>query len=87
MKFTVYSTASADTAHTFELSAERLAELLDGEEFDPDNEGHRDIIADEFYESGQDMPTICAQCSGWNREHELSIGDDWEVTDITVKED
>lgn len=24
------------------------------------------------------MPGICAQCSGWGRDHSLEIGDEWE---------
>jgi hypothetical protein len=24
------------------------------------------------------VPSICAQCSGWGRDHSLEIGDEWE---------
>lgn len=30
------------------------------------------------YEQAE-FPTICAQCSGWGRDTELEIGDDWET--------
>lgn len=29
-----------------------------------------------------DLPTICAQCSGWGRDVNLELGDDWEVTEV-----
>lgn len=34
----------------------------------------------------QDMPYICAQCSGWGQKRWLSIGDVWDVAD-TIQED
>lgn len=84
--FVICSTSGADTAHEFEISAERLAELLGDEELDLDNPDHRTLIENEFWESGPDMPSICAQCSGWGSDHELSIGDEWEVTDILERD-
>jgi hypothetical protein len=29
----------------------------------------------------QDMPTICAQCSGWGKSWNLELGDVWEGDD------
>ena len=26
-----------------------------------------------------DMPTICAQCSGWGRDTNLELGDQWDL--------
>jgi hypothetical protein len=28
-----------------------------------------------------ELPTICAQCSGWGRDWNLELGDDWETSD------
>lgn len=83
MKFVIVLTTSADTSETFEVSAERLAELLGGVKFDPTSEDHRDAIAHEFWrQDGEVSASICAQCSGWGHDWELSIGDDWEVSDV-----
>ncbi|AZM51791.1 hypothetical protein DMA15_03665 [Streptomyces sp. WAC 01529] len=41
-------------------------------------------ILDLAYEEG--VPGICAQCSGWGRDHSLGLGDEWEpVTDPKTK--
>ena len=34
-------------------------------------------IVEEAYAEG--IPGICAQCSGWGRDHELEVGDEWDV--------
>lgn len=45
----------------------------------------RDEIIDAFYDSNPDFPTICAQCSGWNKwDQSLEIGDEWDVTDLEL---
>lgn len=46
-------------------------------EVEADNE---DDAMEKAYDSG--MPTICAQCSGWNQPHNLDLGDEWEATDV-----
>ena len=28
----------------------------------------------------QDMPTICAQCSGWGSDQSLELGDVWDIS-------
>jgi hypothetical protein len=28
------------------------------------------------------MPTICAQCSGWGREYSLEIADNWDFSEV-----
>lgn len=33
----------------------------------------------------QDMPTICAQCSGWGGRQNLELGDVWEGDDDIEK--
>jgi hypothetical protein len=33
------------------------------------------------------VPGLCAQCSGWGRDHSLDVGDEWEPeTDRETKE-
>lgn len=27
-------------------------------------------------------PTLCAHCSGWDKEHSLELGDEWEIDTI-----
>ena len=43
---------------------------------------------EEAYEkSGEmDMPTICAQCSGWGQKYSLDLGDAWEVPEGDVEQ-
>lgn len=48
---------------------------------------------DAAYEAAlsEDMPRICAQCSGWGGRQNLEIGDDWDIpqdqsTDEAVEE-
>lgn len=31
-----------------------------------------------------EFPSICAQCSGWGRDHSLEIGDDWEIEEAVL---
>ena len=34
-----------------------------------------------------DLPTICAQCSGWGNSQNLDLGDVWEIPqDATIEE-
>jgi hypothetical protein len=36
---------------------------------------------------GEGVPGICAQCSGWGRNHSLEVGDEWEpVQDVETGE-
>ena len=86
MKFVICITTSADASADFEISDERLAEILNGEEFDPENEAHRNAVDDEFWATNPDTPSICASCSGWGQSHSLSIGEgEWSVTDVFKK--
>lgn len=44
------------------------------EETDPEK------IAEAFYESGPDTPTLCHQCSGGEKySQNLELGDEWEI--------
>ena len=88
MKFVICITTGADSSADFEIADDRLAEILNGEEFDPGTEMHRAAIEDEYWESNPDTPSICAQCSGWGASHSLSIGEgEWSATDVFKKED
>jgi len=42
--------------------------------------GSPDEAIDKAY--GADMPTICAQCSGWGRDTSLELSDVWEVSEV-----
>lgn len=37
-----------------------------------------DTAVEEGY---QEIPEICAQCSGWGRSYSLELGDEWESID------
>lgn len=83
MKLVICITTSADASVDFEIADERLAEILNGEEFDPENEDHRLAIENEWWDSNPDTPSICAHCSGWGAGHSLSVGDgEWEVREV-----
>lgn len=43
-----------------------------------------DAAIDKAYAS--DMPTICAQCSGWGRDTSLEVSDNWDVSEVTDAE-
>jgi hypothetical protein len=30
-----------------------------------------------------DMPTLCAQCSGWGQDYSLELSDVWEMSEVT----
>jgi len=36
-------------------------------------------IEEAFWESEPNTPSICAQCSGWGRDTNLELGDEWEI--------
>lgn len=83
MKLAVCITTSADASVDFDIEDDRLAEILNGEEFDPNNDTHRLAIENEFWESNPDTPSICAQCSGWGDNYSMTVGEgEWEVTDV-----
>lgn len=86
MKLTICITTGADASVDFDIEDDRLVKVLNGEEFDPNNEAHRLAIENEFWESNPDTPSICAHCSGWGADYSLSVGEgEWEVTDVFEK--
>lgn len=42
----------------------------------------REAAIDAAY--GGELPTLCAQCSGWGSSWSADLGDDWEVQDEGV---
>lgn len=82
MKFHVQMSVNADVSVPVEIPDKVIAELLDGEPFDSDNEDHLNALADIIWEYDVETPTICAQCSGWGRPHSLDLGDDFQVTSV-----
>lgn len=49
-------------------------------EFETD-ETDPDRIAEAFYESCPDTPTLCHQCTGGGRGQNLELGDEWEISE------
>lgn len=50
----------------------------------PDDVTDPEEIAERAYEEGT-FPTICAHCSGWGKDHNLDLGDEWEVSEYEGK--
>jgi len=79
MKLTVNISTTASATVYVEISDERLAEIAENLGVEV-SKLTVDDLTDEIYEK-METPSICAQCSGWGRDHSLELGDDWEIND------
>lgn len=81
MKYNVNMQANVDAMIEVDVDDEKLAKLAKELEKNVDDltqEDVYDLVSYEAYQQG--VPGICAQCSGWGRNHSLDIGD-YEIVD------
>lgn len=79
MKIHVMMSVHASVSVPVEIPDAVIDEITGGVPFDGDNEEHLNGLADVVWEYDIETPTLCAQCTGWGKEFELELGDNFDV--------
>ena len=79
MKLDVDIRTTASATITVEISDKTLEEIATNLNVSVDKLTVDDLV-DVIYEK-MNTPQICAQCTGWNTDWSLELGDEWEIDD------